>query len=115
MKTLNHSKPHNLPKLADELLAIPGLKPVVKGGVKEAVFYISGDGQTLKLEYPDAVEEAEILAVINGHDPKPAPPPADSTLDQGVSGKIASGSALTAAETAAALRFLLKRAGVDLG
>lgn len=78
MKVLSFSQPHHPDKLHDELLAaVPTLQPVGEGDEREAVMIVSGDGSTLTLGVPDGVDEAEVRAVVEAHDPAPPPAPPD--------------------------------------
>lgn len=133
---LTYSHQNSLPKLLDELLAaIPALRPVPAGdgGLPVAVLHLWGDGDSITLEVPDAVDEAAVTAVVAAHDPTPLPVPASpdfgSDLPANFAFQLADGvsqlrtylalSAPTAAQSAAALKlviralfFLLRRAAL---
>lgn len=70
---LTYHRPHTLMKLHGELLALPFLEPISRpDGEREAVFILSGDGQTVYLDVPDDLtpeQIAELEQVINNHYP----------------------------------------------
>lgn len=75
MHRITATKPHNLNALLDEMLAaIPALRPVARpDGRLDAMLSLSGDGSTIEATVPDAVADADVLAVINAHT-NPLPP-----------------------------------------
>ena len=104
MQTLSYTAPNGLllTKLQDELIAaIPALAPVNN----RAVFALTGNEATgaVKLYVADAVDPAQVKAVVNAHTPAPLAAPADSTrppaLPQALRDKLRpGGGAFTAAE-----------------
>lgn len=73
MRKLQYRRLHSLAKLHRELLTLPFLQPKdVEMGMKEAIFILCGDGQTIYLDVPDNLtpeQIVEIEQVINNHYP----------------------------------------------
>lgn len=70
---LVYRKLHYLPKLMDELIAIPELQPFVKDGEKKAKFILQGDGENIYLFVPDDAPIDKMEQVIQAHVPSPLP------------------------------------------
>lgn len=70
MKTLTYTRPHDLGRLHDELLAAGVPLPLVNGCTP-----VQGRGDEIMLTVPDDADEQLIAAVVAAHDPTPAPPP----------------------------------------
>lgn len=76
MKRLTYTKAHRLPKLQEELAAVPGLAPVevpdpgigTPGPWYESPFTIGSQGDEIELWVPDATDEQAVAAVVAAHD-----------------------------------------------
>lgn len=88
MTRLHYSRPHNLSRLHDELLA-SGIRPLL----------VEGDGAELWLTLADDVAITLVDTIVAAHDPTPAPPPPDPDVELA----LAIDSATTLAELKAAL------------
>jgi hypothetical protein len=106
MKTLTYTQPHHLSKLHDELLTIPGLRPVGEGEARTAAMSLSGDGQALTLRVPDGADEVAIRAVVEAHDPTPPPPPPDPQAELAAAIEAVDTSTIVDPAVAAAIEAL---------
>ena len=76
MKTLSFSRAHDLAQLHNELLAaVPALAGTFlrDDGAEEPKLRVEGIGTTVHLTVPDDADERAIAAVVDAHEPKPAP------------------------------------------
>lgn len=105
MKRLHFTRPNNLSKLHDELLAaMPGLRPVLNAqGEREAVMQAEGKADDIWLTVPDSTDDVAVTTVVRDHD---ALAPRSRTRRETLKGMAVSGT-LSAAQIQEALGLLL--------
>ena len=77
MQTLTYTTPHRLAKLNDELVAaFPSWQATPDGA---ALYMLSSDGATVRIDAPDDADEPAVAAVVAAHDPS-TPGPGEELL-----------------------------------
>jgi hypothetical protein len=71
MRTLTYTRPHDLSRLHDELLAAGAIPLLTDKGTTP----VQGLGDEIYLTVPDDADEQAIAAIVAAHDPTPVPEP----------------------------------------